>query len=128
MNGCVTHSESLRVSFGRLVRALCPCLVLLVPVAASGDCPPSPTTYLNGVIEGPVTSDSVGGRHCSLAIDALDRFIIAYQTPSTTDNDVYLLRFGADGGCICLTGDECPARLTEPPTPNSTHNHISVAL
>jgi hypothetical protein len=79
-------------------------------------CPAVPTTYANGVIEGPVTGPGENGFDSAVATNADGAFIVAWQTrfhgsPLAFDNEIVVLRFGADGLAVCsgdpkiLTGD-----------------------
>ncbi len=67
-------------------------------------CPPCTQPYLDGAIEGRVSSATDGpGRRASVATDAASRFVIAFETrPSLTalNNNILVRRFNADGTCL----------------------------
>jgi hypothetical protein len=93
---------------------------------ARADCPPSPTTYSNGVIEGPVETN--GSRNATVAVAATGQFITAYESSNFISgrNTLFVARFNADGGCLCEGGDFCPAQVTT--TQSAKYRHPSLAI
>lgn len=100
-------------------------IILVIAVASRAACPPSPTTYANGAIEGPATSD--GSRNATVAVDGNNRFAMGWESLFVSGrNTIYVARFNANGTCLCNSGDSCPAAVTDPGT--AAHHHPSVAI
>jgi hypothetical protein len=119
MYNALNDSSCRQGILGLFVRLVCIGIVSQSPWRASAQivsCPAAPTTYPNGVIEGPVTGTGEKGLHSAVAANADGAFIVAWQTrfhgsPLAFDNEIVVLRFGADGVALCsgdpkiLTGD-----------------------
>ena len=103
------HVESARMGRGKVCVVLMlvlPCCLLL-PSAAHGQCPGTPTEYENGVIENCVSDY---GLNASVAVRSDDYFIVAWQTPWYADpgklplelfrEDVLVQRFEDDASAL----------------------------
>ena len=85
-------------------------VVLMIVSAISGrpafaQCPPVPTSYPNGVIEG-LIADALSTQ-AAVAAEGQGNFIVIFTRPipAPSVNGVLVHRFSADGACICDTRD-----------------------
>jgi hypothetical protein len=98
------YARSARIVFAasQIVSLLSIAIVAIYSDVANGECPGSPTSYPNGVIEGRVSPSSQRGQECAVAMDNQGRFVAVWlRTGLGIESEIRVLRFDASGEPVC---------------------------